>query len=336
MATKSMDLGKVMGTSAYQAAQAGGYTGTQTEFNSALKEVPVHIDNNDIHVTAAQKTTWNGSVRYDAAQNLTDEQKAQARTNIGADTVQGAVLYTPQTLTDEQKAQARTNIGADTVQGAVLYTPQTLTDEQKAQARGNINAAPGGFGLGELTGRTANSFADITGYGFYRVPSESGFAPDTSSNWGAVYIGANLSYGTLLYARNNALMAVRAVSSGEIGPIEWVNPPMNLGTEYRTTERYLGKPLYVKAVNIGSLPNNSSMSVNITTNEDGTANEAPRAISAYGITSNGVCIPAPAYARDPSKQIELQPYVWLLFLTTNFDASDLTGTIVVKYYKTTD
>ena len=308
MATKSMDLGKVMGTSAYQAAQAGGYTGTQTEFNSALKEVPVHIDNNDIHVTAAQKTTWNGSVRYDAAQNLTDEQKAQARTNIGA----------------------------DTVQGAVLYTPQTLTDEQKAQARGNINAAPGGFGLGELTGRTANSFADITGYGFYRVPSESGFAPDTSSNWGAVYIGANLSYGTLLYARNNALMAVRAVSSGEIGPIEWVNPPMNLGTEYRTTERYLGKPLYVKAVNIGSLPNNSSMSVNITTNEDGTANEAPRAISAYGITSNGVCIPAPAYARDPSKQIELQPYVWLLFLTTNFDASDLTGTIVVKYYKTTD
>ena len=60
MATKSMDLGQVMGTSAYQAAQAGGYTGTQTEFNSALKEVPEHIDNNDIHVTAEQKTAWNG------------------------------------------------------------------------------------------------------------------------------------------------------------------------------------------------------------------------------------------------------------------------------------
>lgn len=133
---------------------------------------------------------------------------------------------------------------------AVLYTAQSLTDEQKAQARGNINSAPGGFGLGELTGRTANSFSDITGYGFYRVPSESGFAPDASSNWGAVYIGVSLSYGTLLYARNNALLAARAVSDGEVGPIEWVNPPMELGTEYRTTERYLGKPVYVKTFNI--------------------------------------------------------------------------------------
>ena len=112
--------------------------------------------------------------------------------------------------------------------------------------QGIANSAPGGFGLGELTGRTANSFADITGYGFYRIPSESGFAPDTSSNWGAIYIGPSLSYGTLLYARNNALMAVRSVSNGEVGPIEWINPPMDLGVEYRTTERYLGKPVYTQ------------------------------------------------------------------------------------------
>lgn len=119
--------------------------------------------------------------------------------------------------------------------------------------QGIANSAPGGFGLGELTGRTANSFSDITGYGFYRIPSESGFAPDTSSNWGAAFIGASLSYGTLLYARNNALMAVRSVSGGEVGPIEWINPPMDLGVEYRTTERYLGKPVYVKVVDCGQI-----------------------------------------------------------------------------------
>lgn len=28
------------------------------------------------------------------------------------------------------------------------------------------------------------------------------------------------------------------------GVVEWVNPPMQLGVEYRTTERYLGKPVY--------------------------------------------------------------------------------------------
>lgn len=36
MATKTMDLGQVMGTSAYQEAQAGGYTGTQAEFQEEL------------------------------------------------------------------------------------------------------------------------------------------------------------------------------------------------------------------------------------------------------------------------------------------------------------
>lgn len=123
--------------------------------------------------------------------------------------------------------------------------------------QGIANSAPGGFGLGELTGRTANGFSDITGYGFYRIPTESGFAPDTTTNWGGVYIGASLSYGTLLYARNNALMAVREVSGGEVGPIEWLNPPMELGVEYRTTERYLGKPVYVKTINMGNLPGNA-------------------------------------------------------------------------------
>lgn len=123
--------------------------------------------------------------------------------------------------------------------------------------QGIANSAPGGFGLGELSGRTANSFSDITGYGFYRIPTESGFAPDTSTNWGGVYIGASLSYGTLLYARNSALMAVREVSGGEVGPIEWINPPMQLGVEYRTTERYLGKPVYVKTINMGNLPGNA-------------------------------------------------------------------------------
>ena len=115
--------------------------------------------------------------------------------------------------------------------------------------QGIANSAPGGFGLGESSGRTANGFSDITGYGFFRIPTESGFAPDTSTNWGGVYIGANLSYGTLLYARNNALMAVREVSGGEVGPIEWINPPMKLGIEYRTTDRYLGKPVFKYLLN---------------------------------------------------------------------------------------
>ena len=46
------------GKSAYQTAVEAGYSGTETAFNTALKDVPGHIGNSDIHVTAAQKTTW--------------------------------------------------------------------------------------------------------------------------------------------------------------------------------------------------------------------------------------------------------------------------------------
>ena len=59
---------------------------------------------------------------------------------------EGAVLYTEQALTDEQKAQARANIGAaaennSTDGGAVLYdTVQDLAVTQQARARSNIGA----------------------------------------------------------------------------------------------------------------------------------------------------------------------------------------------------
>ena len=61
--------------------------------------------------------------------------------------VGSTVLYVPQTLTTAQKQQARTNIGAISLDdvviptiNAVLYTAQTLTTSQQFQARSNINA----------------------------------------------------------------------------------------------------------------------------------------------------------------------------------------------------
>lgn len=65
---------------------------------------------------AGVEVTLNGAVRYDTPQELTEEQKEQARKNIGADKAgTGAVLYDQaQDLTAEQKLQARENIGAGT------------------------------------------------------------------------------------------------------------------------------------------------------------------------------------------------------------------------------
>lgn len=90
-------------------------------------------------------------------QTLTVEQKAQARTNIGAQSTTDVITaiqtqgdarfvkYTAaQTLTDAQKTTARQNIGAlgadYTPEDVVQYVPQTLTESEKLQARTNIGA----------------------------------------------------------------------------------------------------------------------------------------------------------------------------------------------------
>ena len=45
------------------------------------------------------------------------------------------------------------------------------------------------------------------------------------------------------------------------GETEWINPPVVAGAEYRTTERWNGKAVYLQLVDFGILPDNSSASV---------------------------------------------------------------------------
>ena len=58
----------------------------------------------------------------------------------------------------------------------------------------------------------------------------------------------------------NDLVATR--SSNDTGatwkPWEYVNPPMQLGVEYRTTERWQNKAVYCKLVDLGTLPGSAT------------------------------------------------------------------------------
>jgi len=45
------------------------------------------------------------------------------------------------------------------------------------------------------------------------------------------------------------------------GETEWLNPPMVMGVEYRTTERWQGKAVYTKVIDCGVLPNANYISV---------------------------------------------------------------------------
>lgn len=48
-------------------------------------------------------------------------------------------------------------------------------------------------------------------------------------------------------------------------PLEWVNAPMDIGVEYRTTERWNGAPVYAKWVEFGQLPNGATKEVEVFT-----------------------------------------------------------------------
>ena len=62
--------------------------------------------------------------------------------------------------------------------------------------------------------------------------------------------------------------------------MEYQNPPMLLGVEYKTMERYLGKPVYTKVVACGNLPNGTTAEV------------------AHGIANIGIIVSAQAIASN--------------------------------------
>ncbi len=65
-------------------------------------------------------------------------------------------------------------------------------------------------------------------------------------------------------------------------PFEWEHPPMQLGVEYRTTERYNSKPVYKKAINTGALSAGTSKSV-----AHGVQNIGLRLSALYGLNNGG-------------------------------------------------
>lgn len=48
---------------------------------------------------------------------------------------------------------------------------------------------------------------------------------------------------------------------------EWLNPPMELGVEYKTTERHFGKPVYTRIIDCGVGPNRTDVETPILNND---------------------------------------------------------------------
>ena len=122
--------------------------------------------------------------------------------------------------------------------------------------------------------------------------------------------------------------------------VEWVNPPMIFGREYRTTERHNGKPVYMKAFSVGALPAGS-----------GTAN---RVRIASGISNADAIVDYRLTATDgasfctlPGRFLDDDFALWVygvglssgspnFYICASKDMSAFTGALTMKYTKSTD
>ena len=136
-----------------------------------------------------------------------------------------------------------------------------------------------------------------------------------------------------VWSDGKIVIALKQKTEGVWYPWEYLNPPMALGVEYRTTERYLGKPVYVRLHDFGALPNG-------TFKEDSSPASwsIDKAICVYGTTSDGITIPTQNYAGQIVTGRHISMYFMRTEVTiaTDGNGTNISATLFLKYTKTTD
>ena len=121
-------------------------------------------------------------------------------------------------------------------------------------------------------------------------------------------------------------IALKTKYNGVWGEWEYINPPMVLGVEYRTTERWNGKPIYVTLVNFGALPNASIKTIISQIAFSGI-------VGVEGMVSSGG-------GANPISNMNGLDDIWIhggtqmnINVMTSTDLSEKTMTLIVKYTK---
>lgn len=119
------------------------------------------------------------------------------------------------------------------------------------------------------------------------------------------------------------------VREGVYNNNELQNPPMTLGVEYRTTERFNGSPVYVKYMSLGLAPDATTKTINL--NITGLS----QFVSYQMFFNDGAMLP---YNHPNGSELEINfiaPYSGgIVIYTTNFNASPFTIQGIFKYTKT--
>lgn len=192
--------------------------------------------------------------------------------------------------------------------------PVSGEPEAETVAAALSNKAPAGFGFGDAVQSIETTSAEES-YETYcaKVDAVLDGMPNKTAKLvlaypPAVYGKAGTTI-SLLYKGDANYAVLSNIGSADVGlcgwrmfklrypsssspavwmPFEWENPPMKIGVEYRTTERYDGKPVFVMAVNGGAFPDNSSKIIEVQIPD--TSGQV-KMLDCYGVLDNGTQIP---------------------------------------------
>ena len=156
--------------------------------------------------------------------------------------------------------------------------------------------APAGYGWGEVYGRGLQNVAEVNACVVGGVYTFAGGANSSV----IVVNGIEIGYANIMVApfTNNEFttqimrpvvptldsLLIRHKSGETWGEWEWVNPPMAVGVEYRTTERWIGKPIYTKLIDCGNMLNAEPKTI-------AHGCEAINVVRCHGATNLGTTIP---------------------------------------------
>ena len=219
------------GKSAYQAARDGGYTGTEAEFNAIMAIIEKHA----------------GRHKSGGADPLTaaDIGAAPIIPVDGALSAQG--WYKVGTITRE--SSRAWHAGAVTVYVGGGWNNNSPTSAivdivcRYKTAYMSIRAfTSDNDGITKLGIKTVGEF-EFDVYAYYISKSYNPCTVRVEPKIG-VFTSASLEATSL----EDSDMTQIVVFSSDDPNFEWENPPMQPGKEYRTMERFDGKPVYVKAL----------------------------------------------------------------------------------------
>lgn len=126
--------------------------------------------------------------------------------------------------------------------------------------------AEGGYGYGgdsisyQFTGdsdgskfdNAINAFLAEKKAGIFQIKFQSHPFLNTVGCVGTLWTFGDGKYAVIKGVSYFGELVQRTRYDGVWSPWEWTNPAMKLGVEYRTTERYQGKPVYTKSINLGN------------------------------------------------------------------------------------